>query len=85
MEKELAAVERINIRLLGDQSEPNVIESEHPSVVAGVVHVHQGVSGQDVGVSRDVRGPEVECVLGQVHEPFAPLVNCCAGGGTWET
>ena len=44
MEEELAVMEGINIRLLGDQSEPNVIESKHPGEVAGVVHVHQGVS-----------------------------------------
>merc|ERR1719341_1504627 len=78
MEVELAVMEGINIRLLGDQPEPNVIESKHPGKVARVVHVHQGVSRQDVGPGCDIGGPKVKFVLRQVHKPLPPLVTLWA-------
>ena len=74
VEVKLAAVEGLNVRLLGDEAQPDVVESEHPGEVAGVVHLHQRVPGQDVGARRHVRRPEVEGVLEQVHEPLGPLV-----------
>ncbi len=37
-------MEGVQVGLLGNESEPDVVEAEHPGVVAAVVHVHQGVA-----------------------------------------
>jgi len=44
VEVELLAVEGVQVGLLGDETEPDVVEAEEPGVVAGVVHVHEGVA-----------------------------------------
>jgi hypothetical protein len=43
------AMEGLQVRLSGDQAQPDVVEAEELGEVAGVVHIHQGVTRQDIG------------------------------------
>ena len=43
-EVELGVVEGLQSGLLSNQSQPDVVKPEHSGVVAGVVHLNQGVT-----------------------------------------
>ena len=80
-EVELTVVEWFNISFLSDQTQPDVIKPEHPGVVAGVVHVHQSISGQDVSSSCNIGRPEVERILQHINKPLGPLESLRSGPG----